>query len=194
MGGEDEKINFSNKVEIKKRIREQFGISNEDFLVVTGGKIDMTKNIHLLVEAVQKIPEIKLLIFGNIDKKVESIIKDKLINNIIYAGWINSTAVYDIFLSSDLAVFPGTHSVLWEQACACGIPCVFKDWDNHMNHVDIGGNCMFLNKVNTDSIKETLVYIKNNESIYNKMKMIAESKAINYFSYNRIAKQAIQED
>jgi glycosyltransferase involved in cell wall biosynthesis len=194
MGGEDEKIHFSNKEEIKIEIRKKYGISTEDFLVVSGGKIDLTKNIHLLVDAVERLPNVKLLIFGNIDLEVEPIIKNKLSTNIIYAGWVNSTDVYDIFLAADLAVFPGTHSVLWEQACACGIPCIFKDWDKHMNHVDLGGNCLLLTDVTIDSIKAALLYIVNNKFIYNDMKNKAESKAIHYFSYNRIAKQAIQEE
>ena len=58
-------------------------------------------------------------------------------------------------MASDLCAFPGTHSVLWEQACACGLPGVFRDWEG-MHHVDVGGNAVFLKDASAEGIKRLL--------------------------------------
>lgn len=191
MGGDDEKIHFDRMPQLRAEIRKELDLSNEDFVIITGGKIDRTKNIHLLMEAVAELSDkVKLIVFGQpnaaMQDEINRLSKDK---NIRFLGWIPSDKAYDYFLSSDLAVFPGTHSVLWEQACACGIPCVFKDWQG-MHHIDIGGNCEFLHKDSKEEIKAVISEIISNKDKYNEMKQAAQ-KGIQIFSYNEIAKRAI---
>ncbi|MFK1961527.1 hypothetical protein ACIXEH_11290 [Bacteroides fragilis] len=70
-----------------------------------------------------------------------------------YVGWLSSEKTIEYFFASDLAVFPGTHSVLWEQAVGIGIPSIFKYWDG-MTHVDLGGNCLFLFENSSEEISK----------------------------------------
>ena len=51
----------------------ELGISADDFLLVTGGKIDQKKNIDLLMQAVERInsSHVKLIVFGNILPEIE---------------------------------------------------------------------------------------------------------------------------
>ena len=197
MGGNDEHIHFESLDSIRKNIRQKYGIKDDDFLIITGGKINKSKNIHLLVDAVKvsNCGNIKLLVFGQSTKDFEeeflSHIHDA--DCIKYIGWIDSNSVYDYYLASDLAVFPGTHSVLWEQACACGLPGVFKHWEG-MHHVDVGGNACFLYEDSVDEIKHVVLDIYNNSYKYSKMKETAMNKAVPVFSYQKIAKRAILED
>jgi hypothetical protein len=58
--------------------------------------------------------------------------KDEIMNlldssAIRYLGWVPSEKVYNYFFAGDLAFFPGTHSVLWEQAVGIGLPCILKN-------------------------------------------------------------------
>lgn len=196
MGGDDEKIHLSEREQIRNNIREQYNILKEDFLIVTGGKIDKNKNIHLLMQAVieMNIDKIKLLVFGVPDNEMEDDIKRlSLDNHIVNIGWIDSGEVYNLFLASDLAAFPGTHSVLWEQACACGIPCIFKNWEG-MNHVDVGGNCNFLETVGINEIKNNILHIYENHNVFFDMQRVAREKAVKVFSYREIAKRAIENE
>jgi 1,2-diacylglycerol 3-alpha-glucosyltransferase len=89
-------------------------------------------------------------------------------------------------------VFPGTHSVLWEQACACGIPGIFKSWEV-MHHVDVGGNAMFLSEDTKDEIASKIKYLYSNTDQLNRMKTVAKEKAVAMFSYYEIAKRSIEE-
>ena len=191
MGGDDEKINFDKMPQLKADIRKELNLTADDFVIVTGGKIDRAKNIHLLAEAVSQLEgKAKLIVFGKPDSEMENeLSKFADNNNFRFLGWIPSDKAYDYFLASDLAVFPGTHSVLWEQACACGIPCVFKDWEG-MHHVDTGGNCIFLYKDSAEEIKDVLNGIISDRNKYNEMKCAAEKSKKDFF-YSEIARRAI---
>lgn len=193
MGGDDDKIRFDDMPRLRKDIREELSLSDKDFVIVTGGRIDRTKNIHLLMQAVSELEgKAKLIVFGqpNDDMQDETNRLSKN-DNIRYLGWIPSDKAYDYFLASDLAVFPGTHSVLWEQACACGIPCVFKDWEG-MHHVDTGGNCEFLHKDSKEEIKAVISSIFDDKEKYSEMKQAAEKSKKDFF-YSEIAKKAIEQ-
>ena len=106
--------------------------------------------------------------------------------------WIPSDRVYDYFLASDLAVFPGTHSVLWEQACACGLPGIYKSWEG-MKHVDMNGSALFLMNDSVEEIKEKILNIIENKENFQKMRSAAY-QGKSFFSYWEISKRAIGGD
>lgn len=196
MGGDDDKIVFEKQDIIRKQIRERYSISNDDFLIVTGGKIDKTKNIHLLIRALQELgrANVKLIVFGQPSNEFEEEFLNLVHQNqqVQYIGWLSSDAVYDYFLASDLCVFPGTHSVLWEQACACGLPGIYKSWEG-MYHVDINGSALLLQTDTIDEIKKKLAELLDHPQFYASMKKAAEQgKSI--FSYREISKRAINGD
>ena len=193
MGGDEKLIDWENRANIRNRIRTEHNISDSAFLMITGGKIDKAKNIHLLIEAFNKIDskDIHLIIFGSYNDEMDKLCTSMFNDRITNIGWINSNDVYPYFLASDLAVFPGTHSVLWEQVCAAGVPAIFKDWDGGMNHVDVGGNCILLKDVTVDIIKDAVLNILGNKNVYSKMKDIAETTGRSTFSYIEIAKKSI---
>jgi glycosyltransferase involved in cell wall biosynthesis len=193
LGADDEKIRYDSKSVIREEIRKKYHIPNNAFLIVTGGKITIEKNVHLLIKAVENIPEIYLIVFGKIDEQVEKIIDIGTINSRIkLIGWIKSDDVYDYFLASDLAVFPGTHSVLWEQSCASGVPGIFKYWDG-MDHVNVEGNCIFLYEDTVDEIMQAINRVINEKDLYCSMKEAAKGKARHAFLYSSIAKKSIED-
>lgn len=195
MGGDDDFIDWSHRAEIRTDIRDKYNIPEEAFLIVTGGKIDITKNVHLLEKAIASLPDtVYLIVFGKMTDEVKSICEQYSSERIVDVGWVKSEEVYPFFLASDLAVFPGTHSVLWEQACASGIPAVFRDWDGGFSHVDVGGNCVLLKDPTAEVIKKEISDLINNEPRYRQMCSVAETKARNVFSYREIAKRAIETD
>lgn len=192
MGADDEKIDFVHREVIRRKIREQYGIAEGDFLVVTGGKIDAKKKIDVLMQAVSELKDVKLLVFGNVlddvKCKFDEILKKS--SNVIYIGWIDASKVYDYFFAADLVFFPGQHSVLWEQACASKVPCVFEKWDG-MEHVNNGGNADFVFPINNLTIKNKIEELKFTPKYY-EMKQIAESSATDVYLYSSIAKKSLE--
>lgn len=192
MGADDEKIDFQNRDQIRHEIRQKYHLEDDDFVVVTGGKIDKKKNIVLLMEAVAQLGNVHLLIFGNVlsdvNAEFDRILREN--ENIHYAGWIDADKVYDYFFAADLVVFPGQHSVLWEQACAAKVPCVFQKWEG-MEHVNNGGNAAFLTEVTVLALK-TMIQELNATEKYFEMKAIAESSNTDIFLYSEIAKKSLE--
>ena len=139
-----------------------------------------------------KNDNIKLIVFGSpiqqLTEEIETLSNSKYIRNI---GWLASERVYDYFLASDLAFFPGRHSVLWEQAVGVGLPGVFLKWDGHQ-HIDLDGNCLFINNPDINEIKETITLLFYDKNLFLKMKSVAMTKGLISFSYFEIAKRAIE--
>lgn len=193
MGYDDSESDSREPIKLRKETRSKFNINDTDFLIVTGGKIDERKKIHLLIEALIELnlPKTKLLVFGTptpeMDEKIQKLCKHP---SIVYAGWSSQSEICDYLISSDLAFFPGTHSVIWEQTVGLGIPAVFKKWQG-MTHIDVGGNCILLDKADKDEIKRQILSLVASESKLEIMASIARTKGKLNFSYSEIAKKAI---
>lgn len=192
MGADDEKIDFSARGTIRKQIREKYGIMDTDFLIVTGGKIDKKKKTDVLMKAVSNFDKVKLLVFGQVNNDIKDEFDQiqKFNSNIIYIGWIDADKVYDYFFAADLVFFPGQHSVLWEQACASKVPCVFEKWDG-MDHVNNGGNSDFVTPVTVETISKEIKELLFTDK-YQQMKEIAESEKTDIYLYSRIAKKSLE--
>lgn len=197
MGVDDDLLNEKLKAGAGKKLREKLKLEKE-FVVLTGGKIDILKNTHLVLEAFQNIKnfskEVTLLVFGTIAPEAKEEIRTLLDHpKIKFVGWLSPDEILDYFIMSDLIVFPGTHSVLWEQAVGTGTPAVFKYWEG-MTHVDVGGNALFLKKDSEKEIEAVLVDIINKRGIYEQMLQSAEKKGMLEFAYSNIAKKSIDYD
>jgi glycosyltransferase involved in cell wall biosynthesis len=193
MGFDDSEAFKIPQPDIKKCIRSQFNVAEDDFLIVTGGKIDERKKIHHLIEVISELnlPKIKLIVFGtatpDMKEKIEKLCRHPSIINV---GWSSQSEISEYLISSDLAFFPGTHSVIWEQAVGLGLPAVFKKWVG-MSHVDVGGNCILMNKGDKQEIKATITSLVANRELLADMTVIAKTKGKLTFSYSEIAKKAI---
>lgn len=193
MGGDESLIVNRDVEDIRYQIRENYGIPKNAFLVVTGGAFDERKQQNLLMEAVKQLAEknIYLLAFGEPVKGMESVFnKYKTERNIIMTGWLPSDKAYDMFLASNLAFFPGWHSVLWEQAVACGIPLVVKYWEG-VDHININNNAVLMNEVDVGLIKETILSLLFTPK-YGEMLKCAKEAAPDFYMCN-IANKAIGE-
>jgi 1,2-diacylglycerol 3-alpha-glucosyltransferase len=195
LGADLTKVDFSKASVTREKIRKELNVSPNDFVVISGGKLDRRKNIHLLMKAINDLPypDCKLIVFGKADQEMENEI-NKLGTSpkIKSLGWIHSEKAYNYLLAADVAVFPGTHSVLWEQAVGVGLPCIFKKWHG-IQHIDLDGNCLFLERSDIAEIKEKITLLYNNKELLANMKRVAVNKGIIAFSYYEIAKRAIEE-
>lgn len=194
MGADDDLVEAAEKPEVRREIRSKYHIAEDDFLIMTGGKIDQFKTqTLLLMEAVQKIknPKVKLIVFGSITtdlkEKVNALADGEKVQSI---GWIQAKDSYQYFAAADLVVFPGRHSVFWEQVAAQGVPMLCKKWDG-TTHVDVGGNVRFLEKDSADEIQVAIEELLNQPEKYQQMKRVAAERGKRTFLYSDIAKRCI---
>jgi 1,2-diacylglycerol 3-alpha-glucosyltransferase len=195
LGADDEKVKEARANINKIDIRKKHQINASDFLIVTGGKIDSAKKqILLLMDAVSKLEDknIKLIVFGSVAPEIKDELNSLVDDNIVkYIGWISPDDTYQYFASADLAIFPGRHSVIWEQVVGIGVPCIFKYWEG-TTHIDVGGNCQFLYEDNVDEIKVKVKEILEDPKLYKSMKKSAELFGMDMFSYSKIAEKSIK--
>ena len=193
MGASEELIVGRDIVKVRNSVREKYNIPNDAFLITTGGKLDKRKNQIVLLEAVKELANenVWLIVFGTPTQEMQpEFARFSGVKNVIQTGWLPSEGAYDLFLASDLACFPGTHSVLWEQAAACGIPVAVKHWSG-MEHINVNGNAFFLEETDTAAIKKSLLRIKNVE--YAQLKRNAVICAPSFFAIKN-AQKAIGEE
>ncbi len=192
MGADDDMVEEAYNGNWRTEIREQYNIENDDFLIMTGGKIDAWKTqTLLLMEAVRQIenPKIKLIVFGSVTQELKERVRELTDGDRVqYIGWVQSNEAYHYWVACDLAVFPGRHSVFWEQVAGMGIPMVCKYWEG-TTHIDAGGNVVFLKEDSVVELKQTLLSII--DSKYPHMKAVAMNEGKDKFSYKAIAKKAL---
>lgn len=194
MGADDSEVEAADKPEIRKEIRAQYGLKDDDFVIMTGGKIDAFKTqTLLLMEAVQKIDreDVKLIVFGSVTQelkeKVNALADGKKVQ---YIGWVQAKDSYKYFAAADLMVFPGRHSVFWEQVVAQGRPMLCKEWPG-TTHVNVNGNVRFLTQDSTEEICTEIEKLLDPQE-YQKMYDLAQ-KARPEFLYSDIARRSIEE-
>lgn len=192
MGADDDAVAAAEAPEVRARIRERYGITEDDFLIMTGGKIDAYKTqTLLLMEAVQSIekPNVKLIVFGSVTPEL----KEKVASladgiKVQYIGWVQAKDSYEYFAAADLVVFPGRHSVFWEQVAAQGKPLLVKRWDG-TTHVDYDGNVRFLTQDSAGEIYDSLMSILDRDA-YQAM-CTAAADAREHFMYSKISQRSI---
>lgn len=191
MGVDDESIP-QNRNEVRRLIKEELGLSSDDILVMTGGKIEMRKNTHFLCDAFEKLnnPKLHLAVCGTFTPAM-SFLEEKMKSNanIHLLGWCNAERVMNVMVASDFVCFPGTHSTLWEQAVGLGLPAIFKHWDE-IDHVDVNGNCMFVKGDDVDEIASALNCLSDADT-YQHYKELAVQAATS-FLYSDIARKSIE--
>jgi 1,2-diacylglycerol 3-alpha-glucosyltransferase len=190
MGADDDKLRFEKKQKYRDLLRKKVGVNSTQKVLVTGGKIDASKGIGMLLEAVRSMSRVHLVVFGKPVPEYRDEFFTLLNDKTTYVGWIASDEVYEYFMGADMAVFPGQHSVLWEQACACKIPCVFREWPG-MDYLNNGGNSdLFTNPVSAESIQVKLNSIFETDQ-FSRMLEVAESSKTDVYKYSSIAKKTL---
>lgn len=194
MGMDDELADKAREAGAIDEIKDKLGIKKSDFVIISGGKIDHAKRqTLLLLDAVKNIdnPNLKLIVFGSVvdDMKADFDKKVAADQRISYIGWLGADDTYPYFAASDLAIFPGRHSVMWEQVAGQGIPMVVKYWDG-TTHVDVGGNVKFLYEDSEAEIQRTIEGLMNRSKEYDKM-CKAALRGSETFSYRAISRKAV---
>ena len=193
MGVDDDEVNRAIESNIGSQIRKKYGLSDNEVLIMTGGKLNQYRpEVLNLLEAVHELnnPRVKVLFFGLVDEQFKDSFDAFVVaGNVIDVGWLSVHKTYDYMTASDLLVFPGLHSVLWEQAVGMGKPCIFRKLEG-FGHIDMMGNCLLLEDVSKEGIKKALDIILQDNCL---QKMTERAKEVSScFSYTEIAKQAIE--
>jgi glycosyltransferase involved in cell wall biosynthesis len=132
------------------------------------------------------------MVFGQPNAEVETeLTKLNIDTNVHLLGWMKAQELYTVFWAADAAIFPGTHSVVWEEAIGHGLATVFHRWKG-MEHLDLGGNALFIDNADALTLDNLLIDLtKNDCARIKRMARAAEAKGPKVFSFSQIAERAI---
>lgn len=195
LGIDDEILN---KINEKKSIfRKNITIekSKYDYTIVSGGKFDLDKkNILNFIKAFKKLERLNLIFifFGSISDDIKNELNKEINNvkNIKFLGWLSYMNSVELFYESDLVVFTGKHSVMWEQAFAIGKP-ILVSFNESYDHLNFGENIIYSYDSSVDNYTSLL------DGLFGMSKKIdtasKKAKDINKveFYYSNIALRAV---
>lgn len=186
---------------VREEIRNKLGINNDEIIIFTGGKFTPAKKTDLLIKAFNEIKDTKLhlLIVGDADQHNQEYKKELLAlsnnnPNIHYIGWLNNRGVYEHLSASDLAVFPASQSIVWQQAIASGLPLIVGDvGEQSVQYLNEFGAITELKKedINKEKIKksiEDIIYRKDELSLRKELALQTSSK---YLDWNHLINKTL---
>lgn len=194
LGCDPEYIDITHQKSIREEVRVLYNLAEEDIVLCHGGKLNDAKKTAELVSAFSRLSDkddrLKLILFGSIsDDYKNRVFPSDIPNNILFTGMLTPAAYYRVYLASDLAVFPGSQSALWQQAIACGVGTVVNAFP-HTKYLDLGGNMAYFDGNTSDKIYDKLHEIIVKQT-YVSMKQVAIGKGFSFFSYDRIAQRVV---
>lgn len=185
-----------NPERVRSDIRKQLNIDENAFVFIHGGKMNTDKRTIDIIKSFSEINNnnIRLILFGsvteNIKTQFDSLVKKD--NRIIYVGHLVSKVIHRYFFASDFSLFPGLHSVLWEEAIGCGLPGLYQSFSTH-DHTNLHGNSILVKAdAALEDIRSVLEKISSGKDFYTRLKLNAV-KASKDFSYYDIASKSIRE-
>jgi glycosyltransferase involved in cell wall biosynthesis len=111
-------------------LRRTYGISPDATVIFSGGKLVPMKRTEILVDAFRTLPSgnIRLVIAGDAPRgdPYKRVLLDRAAGDdrIRFVGWLTPLDIYRHLDLADIAVFPGSQSILWQQAISMGLPLI----------------------------------------------------------------------
>lgn len=162
---------FQQKGRTKEEIRAEFGVNNNEDLIVSVGELDDNKNHATAIKALSllKKQDFKYVICGvgpNQNNLLKIAANCGLADKVILAGFRSD--ISDILHASDIFVFPSLHeglpvSVL--EAMACGLPIVCSKIRGNVDLVIDGKNGFLFPPEDYDSLALSMKKLMDNKSL-----------------------------
>lgn len=154
--------------------------------LATGGKWAKKKGLEKLLQAVEGL-ELHLQIFGSIeDIEIERKIESK--QNVSFLGWKNREETLKTLAGANIALWPGQHTTLMEDAIATATPMLLRYHGSTSHH--LRGNGLYFFSDNPLEIRQMVQVIMNNPEILRQMKNRAV-KQRKILSYDQVADDSL---
>lgn len=118
----------------RQALRAKLGIGDNEVVIFTGGKLTPAKKTELLLSAADQLPQLPLRIIIVGQAGAEHAAYEEELSRLAgrdtrvhMFGWLNQEDLNRHLAMADLAVFPASQSILWQQAIAIGLPLIVGD-------------------------------------------------------------------
>ncbi len=159
--------------EKKEELRKSFGIKEDEFVVISAGRLDINKNNETIIRAIAKVSGIHLLICGDGEER-ENLIKlsNKLgvSDRIHFLG--NRTDIVDLYKISNAFIMMSFREGLSRsimEAMASGLPCIVSEVRGNTDLIDNGKNGFLYHSKDVDGIADGIKKLANNVDLCKRM-------------------------
>jgi glycosyltransferase involved in cell wall biosynthesis len=182
-----------------RALRRSMGISDNDILIITAGRVDRAKKLELLIEAFAKLNKkyegLRLLMIGRGDDKYSKYLKDlvkklKITDSVIFRGFIRSSELPGYYSASDIG-FWGKESITIIEAMACGLPVVIADLGTIRHLVEFDNGFTF-KPGELKEIRHQLENLVADKELRTRMKKNSLKAVKNKFSYDVRTKKLLK--
>lgn len=125
--------NDDNTLAITKQLKQEIGLTEQDFVFLYAGKLENVKNVNLLLNTFSKAlfnNNVKLVIVGNGPLENDLKSEFKYSNNIYFLPFQNQQAMPAVYKMAHYYILPSkseTWGLAINEAMACGIPAIVSD-------------------------------------------------------------------
>jgi glycosyltransferase involved in cell wall biosynthesis len=182
-------------------VRKQFNLSENSFLIFTGGKLDPHKRTEILIQAVRQLRDlnIEVVIAGDtqIPGRLEKLMAeagDLNGSTIKFLGWQSTTQIEELMIIADVAVFPASQTILWQKAVAAGLPLIVGDSGDQNPSYMNGGNIIVSAAFTHDSKKlgETIRNLFEDKELRHQMHQSALRVGMEVLNWKLLAQQTLK--
>ena len=180
--------------------RRDVGLKDDDFVLISVGRLDPKKGVQYLIEAFTKvaeeIPEVKLVLIG--EGSDEEMIKKmmyerKIEDTVLQAKKISDRELFSYYSLSDVFITPTLYEGLPQvilEAMACGLPIVATETGENTQVVENGVNGILVPPENPDEMANAMIMLKDSKI---RRRLGAKSKSrIKEYDWKNPARKALR--
>jgi glycosyltransferase involved in cell wall biosynthesis len=142
LGVDHRKFSFRN--DARERVREEMGIDDDQYLLVTAGRLDKAKRIEHFIKGFERLErkDARLVIVGQGDEDYLNRLKEMAGEDVRFLGFKRSDELSDLYCAADLGLW-GKASITIREAMGCELPLVLFNEPN-MKDLLKWGNGLFV--------------------------------------------------
>jgi 1,2-diacylglycerol 3-alpha-glucosyltransferase len=190
-----------------QEVRRSLGIDPDVMVVFTGGKLTPAKRTEAVIDAVRRIDQadVHLIVVGEVgpadqDYRLKLAQAAADCGRIHFVGWQDKNGVYRHLDAADIAVFPASQSVLWQQSIGMGLPIIVGEYSGNrrsrqdVSYLNTHDNVIVLLAEGSleDQILEHLSRLAEDKNLRHRMSAGAQRVSGELLDYNRIVRQTIR--
>ncbi|MCD8498785.1 MAG: glycosyltransferase family 4 protein [Clostridiales bacterium] len=166
-----------------------YQLSDDQVLIVHGGKMTRDKHVDRIVKAFSRLPDtnIRLLLFGSMeDPDLDALVKQD--TRILKLGWLNRQDTLTVLTHSHFGIWNTRHTTLLEDSLAAGLPLVLRYYGSTCHLID--GSGLFLYEGSIHEIQEKMQLLIDHPELLAAFRQ-ATQKLGATLSYPAIAKESM---